>query len=159
VADVEGVYPGAGVLGDGDGAVAARDVGVVADLCFAVEAVPLGRRLVGEPALLVIDPLAALVLLGRLAPLPAGPSAATALQLVPADDAVPAFGAVASLTLNQVAHVTPGLRVVLNPRRRYTHDSPSYQAMESGEVRAQINSEQFVHGLPLSGEREPPKCS
>ena len=79
--------------------------------------------------------------------------------LVPADDAVLAGGAVASLTPDQVSHFTPGLRIVLYPWRRNTHDCPSYLTVKSGEVGAQVEGEQFVHGLPLSGEREPPKYS
>jgi hypothetical protein len=31
--------------------------------------------------------------------------------------------------------------------------------MKSEEVLAEVNGEQFVHGLPLSGERDPPKYS
>lgn len=87
------------------------------------------------------------------------PLAATVSVLVPADDAVPAGGTVASLTLDQIAHDASCLYVVFNPRRRNTHDSPSYLAVESGEVGAEVDGEQVVHGLPLSGEREPPKYS
>jgi hypothetical protein len=76
-----------------------------------------------------------------------------------ADHTGPAGGAVASLTRYQVTHGEACFLVVLDPWRRNTHDSPIYRPPEAVEVGSQVDGEQFVHGLPLSGEREPPKWS
>ncbi|GGV46270.1 hypothetical protein GCM10010245_72610 [Streptomyces spectabilis] len=86
---------------------------------------------------------------------PAGTPAAgrpLRLRLVSAYDAVAAGIAVAPLTPDQVSHGASYCGVVLDPGRRCTHDLSIHLPVESVEAGSGVDGEQFVHGLPLSGE-------